>query len=97
MSNQEGLPDYWGIETQNHNQMASLMRLHYLTVKNMRLQPELLRDQEGLPDYWGIETFARSATPVTNQEGLPEYLYFSRSEPNQEGLPDYWGIETSSD
>ena len=47
VTNQEGLPDYWGIET----------------VKNMRLQPELLRDQEGLPDYWGIETFTQGQQP----------------------------------
>ena len=39
---QEGLPDYWGIET----------------FTSSRYEPfeALVHDQEGLPDYWGIET-----------------------------------------
>ena len=40
MPNQEGLPDYWGIETQQSPHHPNLQR----------------RNQEGLPDYWGIET-----------------------------------------
>ena len=41
MLDQEGLPDYWGIET---NFVALFFYGH--------LPPH----QEGLPDYWGIET-----------------------------------------
>ena len=37
---QEGLPDYWGIETFNHAKHCS----------------HIPKYQEGLPDYWGIET-----------------------------------------
>ncbi len=40
MIHQEGLPDYWGIET-------------YLPPPP---SPHRQVDQEGLPDYWGIET-----------------------------------------
>ena len=39
-TNQEGLPDYWGIET-------------YALCCNARTSSD---NQEGLPDYWGIET-----------------------------------------
>ena len=39
-NNQEGLPDYWGIET-------------YPLFHHPLLEPHY---QEGLPDYWGIET-----------------------------------------
>ena len=37
---QEGLPDYWGIETFRYG----------LETKGA------IENQEGLPDYWGIET-----------------------------------------
>ena len=40
--NQEGLPDYWGIETSLSAMLSS----------------PLFFDQEGLPDYWGIETIS---------------------------------------
>ena len=40
---QEGLPDYWGIET-------NLVGAIYETRQYVQ------QDQEGLPDYWGIET-----------------------------------------
>ena len=38
---QEGLPDYWGIETDFVSGTGEQFPNH----------------QEGLPDYWGIETF----------------------------------------
>ena len=38
---QEGLPDYWGIET---------------FFKTLAREKNAVFDQEGLPDYWGIET-----------------------------------------
>ena len=40
--NQEGLPDYWGIET-----FFFCDRIPHFNILN----------QEGLPDYWGIETW----------------------------------------
>ena len=40
---QEGLPDYWGIET--------------VTFQSPVIESE--NNQEGLPDYWGIETSLR--------------------------------------
>ncbi len=56
---QEGLPDYWGIET-------SIISLASVDVKT---------NQEGLPDYWGIETrkYRYGEYPSDNQEGLPDY------------------------
>ena len=88
---QEGLPDYWGIETVRVNTAGN----------------QFNKNQEGLPDYWGIETFKQWHAVFVNlkyQEGLPDYwgietLFqaffrcFSRKS-DQEGLPDYWGIET---
>ena len=59
---QEGLPDYWGIETFHS-------ACHLAQGAN---------DQEGLPDYWGIETLllpallGQSASGF-DQEGLPAY------------------------
>ena len=41
VSDQEGLPDYWGIETNLLICQSSCVCRFY---------------QEGLPDYWGIET-----------------------------------------
>ena len=38
---QEGLPDYWGIETIFVFPIGIIVAIGY---------------QEGLPDYWGIET-----------------------------------------
>ena len=38
---QEGLPDYWGIETILYELLLFL---------------DHCQNQEGLPDYWGIET-----------------------------------------
>ena len=60
LDHQEGLPDYWGIET------PQFIRLGY----------GLLDYQEGLPDYWGIETLCDNLRVVaffTDQEGLPDY------------------------
>ena len=59
-SDQEGLPDYWGIETNTVDTLA---------LKNG------IWNQEGLPDYWGIETCKVFVDCVTfaNQEGLPDY------------------------
>ena len=57
---QEGLPDYWGIETQYVLGVCSTSSVY----------------QEGLPDYWGIETsqFASFCNQADdNQEGLPDY------------------------
>ena len=93
---QEGLPDYWGIETLPQQTID----LWYV------LDVEV--DQEGLPDYWGIETCLESGVQILllqhqNQEGLPDYWGIETSTvveypPShlsyQEGLPDYWGIET---
>ena len=88
---QEGLPDYWGIETPD---IALSCRF-------------LLLDQEGLPDYWGIETRTSQITmrayrgcirkdyPTTGVlklvDSTPGGVATAR---HQEGLPDYWGIET---
>ena len=59
---QEGLPDYWGIET---------------PLQCLLLQVHQCFNQEGLPDYWGIETHHTVTTPVLysffDQEGLPDY------------------------
>ena len=41
MDDQEGLPDYWGIETYRGK---------------TQLCAHIFFNQEGLPDYWGIET-----------------------------------------
>ena len=41
LEHQEGLPDYWGIETQ---------------VPAVPVRGSFRQYQEGLPDYWGIET-----------------------------------------
>ena len=91
---QEGLPDYWGIETYQ-------MPLSFVHAQRV--------NQEGLPDYWGIETLLRrfvcGRQPcAAYQEGLPDYWGIethssqrwttNRVTPYQEGLPDYWGIET---
>ena len=89
---QEGLPDYWGIET-----------IHFRTYLH-----ELFSHQEGLPDYWGIETcpIISLARLKSYQEGLPDYWGIEtfpairgwfHSWSYQEGLPDYWGIETNPD
>ena len=90
---QEGLPDYWGIETLwPHTALQAFAE-----------------DQEGLPDYWGIETMLvrRGSSGLyssANQEGLPDYWgietlrwkeYPLGYTTYQEGLPDYWGIETN--
>ena len=40
VDDQEGLPDYWGIETILWRKFIKKLRKY----------------QEGLPDYWGIET-----------------------------------------
>ena len=65
---QEGLPDYWGIETASAKIQAPLyqqIRKDYPTTGVLK---QLCWDhqqsiypfhQEGLPDYWGIETFFR--------------------------------------
>ena len=42
LPHQEGLPDYWGIET-----------FQYLSGNDWIV----VKYQEGLPDYWGIETY----------------------------------------
>ena len=59
--NQEGLPDYWGIET------GECLSGYLRSPTN----------QEGLPDYWGIETSptGRPASHLlfSYQEGLPDY------------------------
>ena len=57
---QEGLPDYWGIETRLRRWPMRCAQPH----------------QEGLPDYWGIETCSRRGYGTSNdpdQEGLPDY------------------------
>ena len=58
---QEGLPDYWGIET--------ITRSSFITTGGIY--------QEGLPDYWGIETLpalrCSYLQKYPNQEGLPDY------------------------
>ncbi len=91
--NQEGLPDYWGIETKGK--------------EKLRFKQFTLQNQEGLPDYWGIETFffgGLTCVIISYQEGLPDYWGIETTAKNvpepcfdtsdQEGLPDYWGIET---
>ena len=88
---QEGLPDYWGIETGTQSRfciMELLIRKDYPTTGVLKLSRHGTNlkveetDQEGLPDYWGIETYLLGTASVINCE-------------NQEGLPDYWGIETN--
>ena len=63
--NQEGLPDYWGIETRfrpGRRARISPIRKDYPTtgvLKPRSLGRPRTHDaphQEGLPDYWGIET-----------------------------------------
>ena len=64
--NQEGLPDYWGIETIYFIQLALLfvqpIRKDYPTtgvlkrIRSSFLAISISFYQEGLPDYWGIET-----------------------------------------
>ena len=58
---QEGLPDYWGIETLANPEATAIGEFEY---------------QEGLPDYWGIETrrcALRENLSRLHQEGLPDY------------------------
>ena len=90
-TDQEGLPDYWGIETFENDDdrvMIGRIRKDYPTTGVLKRRasrfrmPGDCRNQEGLPDYWGIET---------RHSGRNS----RRSDANQEGLPDYWGIETS--
>ena len=91
-ANQEGLPDYWGIETffyENISFNMSSIRKDYPTTGVLRLltakdgiDEGKASDQEGLPDYWGIETY------------LHDLLQYIPTISYQEGLPDYWGIET---
>ena len=94
---QEGLPDYWGIET---------FTGAYEHQSNSFNGP----NQEGLPDYWGIETCAiafnrylrwhsskiRKDYPTTGVLKLQWQCrtFHIRDRYDQEGLPDYWGIET---
>ena len=88
---QEGLPDYWGIETCDRCfkiRIGVLIRKDYPTTGVLKprgvgaVKRHLTPDQEGLPDYWGIETY------------LQPYETCEVRHKNQEGLPDYWGIET---
>ena len=51
-THQEGLPDYWGIETSKSN-----------TPRTARIFP----NQEGLPDYWGIETHYNPSAGLTDE------------------------------
>ena len=91
---QEGLPDYWGIETLIDRKARSDSPIVY---------------QEGLPDYWGIETtlrsFGRMSSYLSIRKDYPTTgvlkPFKNRAHKNgcevldQEGLPDYWGIETA--
>ena len=91
---QEGLPDYWGIETGDLQSCLSLGKLQirkdYPTTGVLKLYGGskktaiLSRHQEGLPDYWGIETLCKMPFTILRRPA------------HQEGLPDYWGIETIS-
>ena len=94
IKDQEGLPDYWGIETVTRSTRISAIcasiRKDYPTTGVLRPQTAQLKlnqivklDQEGLPDYWGIETCA-----LVDANNIGNFY--------QEGLPDYWGIETTS-
>ena len=96
--NQEGLPDYWGIETLPHQEglpdywgIETLLPTSELLCPNFNIRKATtgvlkFSNQEGLPDYWGIETFflLHLSGRIPNKFGQND----------QEGLPDYWGIET---
>ena len=84
---QEGLPDYWGIETRG------AFKPNHFT----HMFPPIY--QEGLPDYWGIETYFKRhphllAYDYPTTGVLTSRCLLSPTRKHQEGLPDYWGIET---
>ena len=56
---QEGLPDYWGIETPF---CQPQIRKDYPTTGVLKLPSA--NYQEGLPDYWGIETCSTIAPRI---------------------------------
>ena len=90
--NQEGLPDYWGIETYHGHWINNFAcdqegLPDYWGIETPKLcdlcsSIILVLYQEGLPDYWGIETHVATRLMRVNLKS------------HQEGLPDYWGIET---
>ena len=55
LDHQEGLPDYWGIET-----LSCIFRF----------LPFEFAHQEGLPDYWGIETINSSQLNLVHLQPL---------------------------
>ena len=89
---QEGLPDYWGIETLVIRHIRGLprrIRKDYPTTGVLRLF-------EALPGLQVKVRRIRKDYPTTGVLRLSSQISLSRTSTHsyQEGLPDYWGIET---
>ena len=87
---QEGLPDYWGIETECEHakiQLCQKIRKDYPTTGVLKLFHHL--------PLSGITSINQEGLPVGVLKLIFNSKVTSETDIHQEGLPAYWGIETS--